>query len=170
MNKNVKIGLAALALFAAPLTYNLVMAQQTGTPSAVTQALDYSKVFVQKLAGILGIDQAKLETAIKTAGNATVDEALKNQDITKDQATQMKAQVAQGDFGIWKRDGRDGNWGRDGRDGRDGNWGRDGMMGGDKGDLMDEAISRIALLESRTMAATWPPKKPARTRRRITSV
>jgi DNA-binding CsgD family transcriptional regulator len=136
MNKNLKIGLASLALIATPLTYNLVMAQTTGTPSAAAQAFDYSKVFVQKLATALGIDQTKLEAAIKTAGNATVDDALKNQSITLDQATQMKARVASGEFGVWGRGGRGGGMG-----GRDGGM---GMMGG----KMGGGISQIALLET----------------------
>jgi DNA-binding CsgD family transcriptional regulator len=159
MNKKLKIGLAALALIGTPLTYNMVMAQQTGTPSAAAKAFDYSKVFIQKLATALGIDQAKLEAAIKTAGNATVDEALKNQDITKDQATRMKAQVASGGLGLWGRDGRDGapGMGMGGRGGaqmgnRPDGAGRgmgNGMMGGG---MMGAGISQIALLESAAKA------------------
>ncbi len=150
MNKNLKIGLASLALIATPLTYNLVMAQTTGTPSAAAQAFNYSKVFVQKLAAALGIEQTKLEAAIKTAGNATVDEALKNQSITLAQATQMKARVASGEFGVLGRGGRDGGMGMGGRNGAagmGGMGGRDGapgMMGG----KMGAGISQIALLET----------------------
>jgi DNA-binding CsgD family transcriptional regulator len=143
MNKNLKIGLASLALIGTPLTYNLVMAQTAGTPSAAAQAFDYSKVFVQKLAAALGIEQTKLEAAIKTAGNATVDDALKNQSITLDQATQMKARVASGEFGVWGRGGRgSGMGGRDG--GMGGRDGAPGMMGG----KMGGGISQIALLET----------------------
>jgi DNA-binding CsgD family transcriptional regulator len=158
MNQKLKIGLAAIALIGTPLTYNMVMAQQTGTPSAAAKAFDYSKVFIQKLAAALGIDQAKLEAAIKTAGNNTVDEALKNQDITKAQGTQMKARVASGEFGVWGRDGDGrGGMGMGGRDGSnqmgnrpDGN-GRDGwgMM---DGDILDTKISQVALLESAAKA------------------
>jgi hypothetical protein len=100
MNKHFKIGLVALALVSAPLATNAVFAQST------TQMISYSKVFVQKLAGALGMDQAKLEAALKTAGNATVDEALKNQDITKTQASALKARVQTGEFNLLTRDGR----------------------------------------------------------------
>ncbi len=151
MNQKLKIGLASLALIATPLTYNLVMAQTTGTPSAAAQAFDYSKIFVQKLAAALGIDQAKLEAAIKTAGNATVDEALKNQSITQDQATQMKARVASGEFGVWEHAGRGGMMGGRGGAPGMGMGGRDGapgMMGG----KMGADISQIALLESAAKA------------------
>ena len=123
--KHFKVGLAALALVSAPLVANSVFAQTTGTTSAATAIVDYSKVFVQKLAGTLGVDQAKLEAALKTAGNATVDEALKNQDITKAQADAMKARVQAGEYNFFSR-GRHGFDGRGG--GRDG--GRDGGFGG----------------------------------------
>ncbi|MFN3265961.1 MAG: hypothetical protein ACK41E_03880 [Deinococcales bacterium] len=96
MNKHLKTAVAALTLVAAPLTYNAVMAQQTGQTSVVQQAVDYSKTFIQKLAGALGIEQSKLESALKNAGNSTVDEMLKNQDITRTQADALKNQIAQG--------------------------------------------------------------------------
>jgi hypothetical protein len=101
--KHFKIGLAALALVCAPLTANAVFAQSTGTTSAAAKMMDYGKVFVQKLAGALGVDQAKLEAAMKTAGNATVDEALKNQDITKAQADALKARVQAGEYNVLTR-------------------------------------------------------------------
>jgi hypothetical protein len=105
MNKHFKIGLVALALVSAPLVTNAVFAQNA---TQVTQMISYSKVFVQKLAGALGVDQAKLEAALKSAGNATVDEALKNQDITKTQASALKARVQAGEFNLLTgdRDGR----------------------------------------------------------------
>ncbi len=145
MNKHLKIGLAALAFVAAPLTINAVYAQQTGSTSVVTQAVDYSKVFLQKLSGALGIDQAKLETALKTAGNATVDEALKNQDITRTEAERLRQAVQQGRYGIWE--------GKPGM--RDGNGRRD--MRGAPGGMRDAPpimanISQIALLESAAKA------------------
>jgi hypothetical protein len=145
MNKKLKIGLAAIALVAAPLTYNAVMAQQTGTPSAVAQAVDYSKIFIQKLAGTLGIDQAKLESAIKTAGNATVDQALADKSITADQATRLKAEVAQGGLGVWEHGGRGMGMGPGGR-------GPGAMMDGDKGGKFGAGISQVALLESAAKA------------------
>jgi hypothetical protein len=141
MNKHLKIGLAALAFVGAPLTYNVVMAQQTGTPSVVQQATDYSKVFVQKLASALGIDQAKLETALKSAGNATVDQALTNQDVTAAQAEQWRSRIDQGNYGLWGRGGP----GKGGpRDGMSGPGGRGGMGG--------IGISQISLMDSAAKA------------------
>jgi hypothetical protein len=124
MNKHFKIGLAALALVSAPLTANAVFAQSTGTTSTAAKVMDYSKVFVQKLAGTLGVDQAKLEAAMKTAGNATVDDALSKQEITKAQADAMKARVQAGDYNFFSR----GPGGFDGRGPGGGN--RDGGPNG----------------------------------------
>jgi hypothetical protein len=137
MNKQFKIGLAALALVCAPLAANSVFAQSTGTTSVAAKVMDYSKVFVQKLAGALGVDQAKLEAAMKTAGNATIDEALSKQEITKAQADAMKARVQAGEYGFFSRGGPGGKDGRgpDGGGSRDG--GRDGgRNGGPNGDRM----------------------------------
>ncbi len=137
MNKHLKIGLSALAFVATPLTYNAVMAQQTGTTSVVQQATDYSKVFVQQLASTLGIDQAKLETALKTAGNATVDQALKNQDVTQAQAAQLRQRITDGRYGIWER-----GFGNSGsRDGKGGPGGERGMGG------PGASISQVAMMD-----------------------
>ncbi len=145
MNKHLKTALAAFALVVTPLTYNAVMAQQTGTTSVVQQAVDYSKTFVQKLSGALGVDQAKLEAALKSASNATVDEMLKNQDITKTQAEQLKTQVGQGRLGVWERGG--------GRGMERGGQGRGDGRGMDKtGGMMGANISQISLLESAAKA------------------
>ena len=128
--KHFKIGLAALALVSAPLTANAVFAQTTGTTSAAAAIVDYSKVFVQKLAATLGVDQAKLEAALKTAGNATVDEALSKQEITKTQADAMKARVQAGEYNFFSHGPR-GNGGRGGN-GRDGGPNGRGAPGGDR--------------------------------------
>ncbi len=146
MNKHLKTGLAALALVAAPLTYNAVMAQQTGSTSVVQQAVDYSKTFIAKLSGVLGVDQAKLEAAMKTAGNATVDEMLKNQDITKTQAEQLRSQVTQGRLGMWERGGMDNRMGR----GNDRNGGKPNGQNGMRPNMAN--ISQISLLESAAKA------------------
>jgi hypothetical protein len=144
MNKHFKTAVAALALVAAPLTYNAVMAQQTGQTSVVQQAVDYSKTFVQKLATALGVDQATLEAALKTAGNGTVDEMLKNQDITRNQAEALRQNVAAGRWSAWQRDGG----GRGGFEMGRGGHGRGGMMGAPMGGLRGANISQISLLET----------------------
>jgi hypothetical protein len=152
--KHFKIGLAALALVSAPLastfTVNSAFAQTTGTTSTAAKVMDYSKVFVQKLAGALGVDQAKLEAAMKTAGNATVDEALSKQEITKTQADAMKARVQAGEYNFFSRGGPGGKDGRDGGPNggpNDGPNGR-GAPGGDRvggPELMDATAKALGL-------------------------
>jgi hypothetical protein len=146
MNKHFKIGLAALALVSAPLTANAVFAQSTGTTSTAAKVMDYSKVFIQKLAGNLGVDQAKLEAALKTAGNATVDEALSKQEITKAQADAMKARVQAGDYNFFSRGGPGGKDGHDG--GPNGGPNGRGAPGGDRvggPELMDATAKALGL-------------------------
>jgi hypothetical protein len=149
MNKQFKIGLAALALVSAPLVANTVFAQTTGTTSAAAKVMDYSKVFIQKLAGTLGVDQAKLEAALKTAGNATVDDALKNQDITKTQADAWKTRVQAGEYNFFSRGGKGGLDGRGpGGNGRDGGPNGRGAPGGDRTGgpaLMDATAKALGL-------------------------
>jgi hypothetical protein len=141
MNKHFKIGLVALALVSAPLATNAVFAQSA---TQVTQMIGYSKVFVQKLAAALGVDQAKLEAALKTAGNATVDEALKNQEITKTQASALKARVQAGEFAALNRD-------RGGRGpGQMGGRGP-GRMGGPGGAALMDATAKALGLSSEAL-------------------
>jgi hypothetical protein len=120
------IGLVALALVAAPVAVTSALAQQSSSTGKT--AVDYGKIFLGKLAAGLGVDQAKLEAAIKSAGNATVDEALKNQDITRTQADAVKARIQVGDVGRGLFAGPAGARGFAGRDGF-GPGGR-GMVGG----------------------------------------
>ena len=54
------------------------------------------QVFLDKLAGTLGIDRAKLDAALKTAANQTVDQALQEGQITQQQADQMRSRISQG--------------------------------------------------------------------------
>ena len=54
------------------------------------------QVFLDKLAGALGIDRTKLDTALKTAANQTVDQALQEGQITQQQADQMRSRISQG--------------------------------------------------------------------------
>jgi ribosomal protein S20 len=57
---------------------------------------DSGQVFLNKLAGALGIDRAKLDAALKTAANQTVGQALQEGQITQQQADQMRSRISQG--------------------------------------------------------------------------
>jgi hypothetical protein len=125
MNKNFKIAIAAIALASAPVAVGVVNAQTA--PAATKPASKYASVFLDKLASALGVSADKLTAGLKTAGNATIDEALKNQDITKTQADRLKQEVTNGQYGFFGRDlvmdrGPFMNMGGPGRD-------RGGMMG-----------------------------------------
>jgi hypothetical protein len=101
MNKNFKIAITALALVSAPVAIGVVSAQTA--PAATAQATNYATVFLGKLASALGVSADKLTAGLKTAGDATIDEALKNQDITKAQADRLKQDVASGQYGFFGR-------------------------------------------------------------------
>ena len=71
---------------------------------------DSGQVFLNKLAGVLGIDRAKLDAALKTAANQTVGQALQEGQITQQQADQMRSRISQGFpfFGIKIGGGKNG--------------------------------------------------------------
>jgi hypothetical protein len=100
MKKNVlKLALVSAALVAAPITWGVVNAQTSPASPAATAtqaAVNYANVFIGKLATALGVTQDKLSAGISSASTATIDEALKNQDITKAQADQLKLDVQNG--------------------------------------------------------------------------
>jgi hypothetical protein len=111
--KHLNIALAALALVAVPFVANAVFAQTKNPPSnspsnlignpttSASKRFDFRAVFVQKLAASLGVDQGKLEAALKTAANETVDTALTSQQISKRQADAMKARVQAGNYNFF---------------------------------------------------------------------
>jgi hypothetical protein len=148
MNKHFKIGLAALALVSAPLAANAVFAQSTTTTGTAAQKTNYATVFVQKLAAALGVDEAKLTAALKTAGNATVDEALKNQDVTKTQADAMKARVQAGEYALFSHGGPRGMMGGMGGPGMGGPGMGDRGLGGPGGPALMDATAKALGLTS----------------------
>jgi polyhydroxyalkanoate synthesis regulator phasin len=101
LNRRVILG-AATALVVAVVGLNAVAFADdpapTATPTAGTTAAaktDYRSVFLGKLASALGIDQAKVEAALKQAEIATIDQAVTNGDLAKNRADEMKARVEQ---------------------------------------------------------------------------
>ena len=132
MNKNFKIALASIALASVPVAVGVVSAQTA--PAATAQATNYANVFLGKLASALGVSADKLTAGLKTAGNATIDEALKAQDITKTQADRLRQEVASGQYGFFGH-GFGGDRGMGGPGGRGmGGAGGPGMGGPGMGD------------------------------------
>jgi polyhydroxyalkanoate synthesis regulator phasin len=87
------IALAAVIL--AGLATAALADSQTDTGLA-PQALQAGEVFLDKLAGVLGIERAKLDEALKTAGDQTIDHALQEGKITQEQADKLRSRVDQG--------------------------------------------------------------------------
>jgi len=101
MRKTTK--LIALSLGIAVLVGVLGIGVALAADPTPTASTNYHDVFVSKLAAALGIaDQQKVANAIVTARNQTIDEAVKNGQITQQQADWMKQhqqQMHQGGFG-----------------------------------------------------------------------
>ena len=102
----VAIGAAAILAVTALGTVALAAdPPPTATPGATTTKTDYRQVFVGKLAAALGIDQAKLQAAVKQAELDTIDQAVANGDLAKNPADAMKQRVEEsngtGPFGLF---------------------------------------------------------------------
>jgi hypothetical protein len=78
------VGLSALA-------FGVVGVQAATSPS--TSNKNYAQVFVDKLAGILGLPSSKVQTDLKQAELQTIDQMVKDGVITQAQADAMKQKV-----------------------------------------------------------------------------
>ena len=74
-----------------------VAAAQTA-PTAQT-ATNYHQVYLSKLAQLLGVDQAKLESSMTQAQSQTLDQAVKDGRLTQQQADWMKQHMQQAQQG-----------------------------------------------------------------------
>ncbi|BDP41471.1 hypothetical protein DAETH_14400 [Deinococcus aetherius] len=143
MKSNSKSQTALLALAAAlPLTAGLVFAAGTSTnpqrvqpaqpeqqgqgtqsggqtPSRQRQSsgTNYADLFLQRLAAGLGITVERLRAAAVAAGNATIDQAVRNGDIPEGRAADLKARLQDAPLNFGRFGGR-GHMGRGGPDGR----------------------------------------------------
>src|SRR6202158_2472220 len=95
MRLNRWIALPAAGL--AAVIIGVVAVQAAPSPSASpTASKTYAQVFVDKLAGILGLTPAKTQDALKQAQLQTVDQMQKDGQITQAQADAMKARINAG--------------------------------------------------------------------------
>lgn len=85
-------GAFVLALFL--LGTALAETNTTQTQSGIAQS--YQQLFLQRLAAILGIDQPRLETAIRKANEDVINQAEQNGDISKNQADWMRQRLDNG--------------------------------------------------------------------------
>jgi hypothetical protein len=100
INRRSVIALGAAGMLA--LGVGTVAFAQTPTPTAGLQRTNYGEVFATKLAAALGVDQTKLNSAVKTAQTQTIDEAVAKGDLDQTRADEMKQRLQQdgaGGFG-----------------------------------------------------------------------
>jgi polyhydroxyalkanoate synthesis regulator phasin len=91
------VGAAAL-LAVTVLGTAALAADPPPTPTAgstATQRTNYRDVFLDKLAGALGIDRAKLDEGLKKAATDTIDQAVTNGDLARNPADAMKQRIQQ---------------------------------------------------------------------------
>ncbi len=109
--KSVVVGLAlslglALGLVLSPAITGQASAQTQGQPSSMMSA------FLDNLATTLGIQRPALDSAIKTAGNTTVDQQVQQGALTQEQGTAIKERITRGEFFGAVGGGRRGGGGR----------------------------------------------------------
>lgn len=73
-----------------------VQAAPSPSPSAGASTKNYAQVFVDKLAGILGLSPSKTQDALKNAELQTVDQMQADGQITKAEADALKAKINAG--------------------------------------------------------------------------
>jgi polyhydroxyalkanoate synthesis regulator phasin len=95
MKLNRWIVLPAAGLAAVIIGVAAVEAAPSPTPSP-SASKNYAQVFLDKLAGILGLTPAQTQDALKKAQLATVDQMLADGKITQQQADAMKARINAG--------------------------------------------------------------------------
>lgn len=143
-----------IVLAALPLTLGAVLAQQSAPVTAAADATAQAQqprtqrvqpaqpraqsgtndgdVYLQKLAAGLGISLDTLKAAALAAGNATIDQGVKNGDIASNRAADMKTRLKDNPFGLLRGGGRGGP---DGGPGGRGMHGPGGRGGGPRGHL-----------------------------------
>lgn len=75
---------------------------QSPTPAPNKPGDGYQDTYLNRLAAALGVSREKLDGAFTQARNETLDQAVKDGKLTKEQADKMKAQQPRGPmFGFW---------------------------------------------------------------------
>ncbi|MGB9885660.1 MAG: DUF2680 domain-containing protein [Moorellales bacterium] len=94
--RGMKVRWVALVLIAAFALVGAGVALAQDQPAGT--AVDLPKIFWSKLAAALGIDEAKLQEAVKSAANQTIDEGVKQGVIPEDKAQRLREGL---DKGVW---------------------------------------------------------------------
>lgn len=128
----------ALGIVFGPAARDYVAGAQTPSPSpsaAASTGSDLWNSFLDKLAGTLNIDRTALDSAIRSAGNSTADEAVANGTLTQQQADALRSRIEAGEPFFGGRGGRHGHGGPGGRH----------FFGQDKQALLDAAAGALNL-------------------------
>lgn len=89
------LGFAALSVRAA-LAQTPTPQSPGGSTTTTTGMSQYGEFFLNKLAGLLGVDETTLKNDIITAFGDTLSQAVKDGNITQSQADQLKNRASQG--------------------------------------------------------------------------
>ena len=93
-----KIVVLILAAFTLAALFAGVALAQTAPAADQSKAPAFFQTFLEKLAANLGVDQSKLEDAVKQTELQIVDEAAQQGKMTSDQAQKIKDRIEQGNF------------------------------------------------------------------------
>ncbi|HEX3628880.1 MAG TPA: hypothetical protein VHW91_00275 [Candidatus Dormibacteraeota bacterium] len=96
MRRNRWLALPLALVAAVAIGVAAVQAAPSPSPSAGTSSKNYGQVFMDKLAGILGLKSSTVQDAYKKAQLQTVDQMLADGQITQAQADAMKARINAG--------------------------------------------------------------------------
>ena len=135
----------ALGIVFGPAARNFIASAQTPSPSPSVTASTGSDLwnsFLDKLAGALNIDRTALDSAIRSAGNSTADEAVANGTLTQQQADALRSRIEAGEPFFGGRGGRHGHGGPGGRH----------FFGQDKQALLGAAASELNLTSDELVA------------------
>jgi len=92
----------ALGILVAPMARGSIALAQTQPPAQNQPQAGIGSLrnlFLDKLAAALGIQRSALDSAITTAGNSTVDEAVQQGSLTQAQGDALKNRLQSGDVG-----------------------------------------------------------------------
>lgn len=89
----------SIALVAALTGGGIALSQVTSKPEERSKKAKLIQSFVEHLAGELGVSPDRLRAAMKKAGIATVDDAVKAGLVTKEQAERLKQRIEAGEIG-----------------------------------------------------------------------
>ncbi len=90
------VALGGIVVVVAGLILASTALAQTPTPTPNKASGSYANTFMDRLAGALGVSRQKLDEGLTQARNDTLDQAVKDGKLTREQADKIKARQPQG--------------------------------------------------------------------------